>query len=95
CKKNDNGFKNQLLQMTGALRKAITKNLQEESEKEKHLELIDFIQEELLHRSTPRKYLIESALSTLKASSIWKIDKPSLETMIDDYFKQLEEIEAT
>ena len=84
-----------MLQLTGTIRKAVTKNIQDESEKEKHLELVDFIQEELLHRSTPRKYLIESALSTLKASSIWKIDKPSLETLIDDYFKQLVEIEAT
>ncbi|MDR7236811.1 TetR/AcrR family transcriptional regulator [Neobacillus drentensis] len=94
CRKNDNGFKNQLLQLTGAIRKAVTKNLQDESEKEKHLELVDFIQEELLHRNTPRKYLIESALSTLKASSIWKIDNSQLETLIEDYFKQLEEIES-
>ncbi|MEH7505226.1 TetR/AcrR family transcriptional regulator [Neobacillus drentensis] len=94
CQKNDQGFKNQLLYLSGALRKAISKNLHIEREQVKNLELLDFIQEELLHTSNPRKYLIESALSTLKESTILKKENQELEGLIEVYFRQLEETET-
>ncbi|MEH7075667.1 TetR/AcrR family transcriptional regulator [Neobacillus drentensis] len=94
CNKHNNDFKNQLLHLSGALRKAITKNLHGEVEQEKNLELLDFIQEELLHTSKPRKFLIECALVTLKGSSVWKKENQELEKLIENYFKELDEIET-
>lgn len=94
CHKNGNDFKNQLIQQTVLLRKAITKNLPNGLEQIKYLELLDFIQLEILHANAPRKFLIESALSTLKEGSCWKKENMQLEYLIEDYFKQLDEIES-
>jgi AcrR family transcriptional regulator len=42
--------------------------LNNSAEQEKYIELLDFIQDELIHSEAPRKFLIESTLSSLKAS---------------------------
>ncbi|WP_342351991.1 TetR/AcrR family transcriptional regulator [Neobacillus soli] len=95
CQKNDFGFKNQLLHHSVTLRKAITKNIHDEGEQEKYIELLEFIQDELLHTSMPRKFLIESTLSTLKGSAVCEKEHRQLEELVDTYFKQTEERETT
>ncbi|MFF2445688.1 TetR/AcrR family transcriptional regulator [Neobacillus sp. NPDC058068] len=92
CNHNNQTFKQQLLHYAVPLRKAITKNLLDEGEQEKYLELLDFIQDELLHGNKPRKFLIESALVSLNSSSFWKKELKQLEGLIEDYIKQLEEV---
>ncbi|MFJ5714785.1 TetR/AcrR family transcriptional regulator [Neobacillus sp. NPDC093127] len=91
CNNNNQTFKQQLLHQAVSLRKAITKNFLTEGEQEKYLELLDFIQDELLHGHKPRKFLIESALGTL-SSSFLKKELKQLEELIEEYFKQLEEV---
>ncbi|MED3563289.1 TetR/AcrR family transcriptional regulator, partial [Bacillus xiapuensis] len=66
CQKDGQELKGQLLQLSTILKKLINKNSQDESEKEKDLELLEFIQDELLQTRSPRKHLIASTLSTLK-----------------------------
>lgn len=49
------------------------------------IELLNFVQEEMLHMKNPRKYLLESVVQTLKA----KVDKDEvliLEELIENYF---------
>jgi AcrR family transcriptional regulator len=92
CQKNDHGFKNQLLHLSGTLRKAIAKNLQGESDHDKYIELLDFIKEELLQTNNPRKFLVESALSSLKGNSPSQKEIQQLEQLIEDYFKHSEEV---
>lgn len=64
-------------------------------EQSKYNELLDFIQDELLHSKTPRKFLIECALSSLKMNqaqaSFEKIELEKLDQLISAYFTQLEE----
>ncbi len=54
------------------------------------LELLMFIEDELLHAHNPRKYLVGSALSSLKAERqlAGNIQLNTLEEIINDYFKQ-------
>lgn len=92
CNHNNQTFKQQLLHFAVPLRKAITKNFLDEGEQEKYIELLDFIQDELLHGQKPRKFLIESALVSLNSSSCWKKELKQLEELIEEYFKQLEEV---
>ncbi|WP_456273536.1 TetR/AcrR family transcriptional regulator [Bacillus sp. AK031] len=44
----------------------LKQQLIEREDQAKYLELLDFIQEEFLHSKTPRRFLIESAFSSLK-----------------------------
>ncbi|ETI68908.1 TetR/AcrR family transcriptional regulator [Neobacillus vireti] len=92
CNRNNQTFKQQLLHHALPLRKMITKNLLDEGEQEKYLELLDFIHDELLDGNKPRKFLIESALISLDSSSLWKKELKQLEELIEHYFKQLEEV---
>ncbi|MCT8140183.1 TetR/AcrR family transcriptional regulator [Anaerobacillus sp. CMMVII] len=55
-------------------------------DKLKAAELLDFIQEELLHAKNPRKYLIESTLSALKNSIYEKNQIEELEQLVSTYF---------
>lgn len=59
-------------------------------EQSKYNELLDFIQDELLHSKTPRKFLIECALSSLKMNqdqaSFEKIELEKLDQLISAYF---------
>ncbi|MFJ7726391.1 TetR/AcrR family transcriptional regulator [Neobacillus sp. NPDC097160] len=95
CSKNNHRFKNQLLLLSGSFRKAISKNLPTEAEQEKYIELLEFIQDELLHSNNPRKFLVECALSTMNRHSFWKKDLNLLEELAENYFRQLDEIEKS
>lgn len=90
CLRTDGGFKDQLLYITGTCRKAVTKHLVTEEEQEKYIELVEFIKEELLHSSSPRKYIIESTLTSLKAYSFWEKELHELERLIDTYLAEKE-----
>jgi AcrR family transcriptional regulator len=74
-KKYDLAFNQQLYQLVFTLKKTLSS-----TEQAKYIELLDFIQDELLHSKEPRKFLIESALFSLKAS----------ETLIDN--KEFQEL---
>lgn len=56
----------------------------------KWTELLDFIQEELLHTKNPRKHLIQSVLSTLETEEIPQDKKElqNLKELIENYFLQ-------
>lgn len=60
----------------------------------KQLELLDFIEEELLHSKMPRKYLIQSALASLNENTEtdWLDGLQKLERKIEDYFAKLDKI---
>lgn len=60
---------------------------------DKYIELLDFIQEELLHSKAPRKFLIESALLAWKTDKAFSDSKEwrQFEKVIDDYFIQAEQ----
>jgi AcrR family transcriptional regulator len=92
CQKNNFGFKSELLLLIVPFRKAIMKHLHDEGEQEKYLELLDFIKEEILHASNPRKFLIESALTSLNEIPLCKKELQQLENLVTNYFKQVAEI---
>jgi AcrR family transcriptional regulator len=46
---------------------SLKKEISKAADQAKHLELLEFIQDELLHAKTPRIYLVDSAISTLEA----------------------------
>ena len=85
----------QFCKITGPLRNSITKQIPEKNEQEKYLELLDFIQEEIMHTRSPRKFLIESALQTLQnnPAALWNKELHQLNQIITSLFKQLEEEE--
>jgi len=68
----------------------IKMNLHENKAKAKNIELLDFIQDELLNAEKPRKYLIESILISLKEekSLSEKNQVQALEQLISDYFSR-------
>ncbi|MEW9051981.1 MAG: TetR/AcrR family transcriptional regulator [Neobacillus sp.] len=69
CKKDNRKIIEQLYESTSSLKSVYIKNIKDEKDLEKYTELLDFIQEEIIHTRSPRKYLIESALLTLKQNS--------------------------
>jgi AcrR family transcriptional regulator len=95
CQKNNHELNNQLLKISGSLKNLITKNLQDEIDHEKYIELLEFVQEEIIHTRTPRKFLIQSALQTLKnnPSRLWQKEINQIEQLVEDYFTQAEETE--
>jgi len=58
----------------------------------KNTELLDFIQEELLHSKTPRQFLIKSALFALKENQNSSCEKEllKLEIMVQDFLSTVE-----
>lgn len=56
------------------------------------IELLDFIQEEVIHSKTPRKFLIQSALSSIRENSgtLSKLELQKLEQIVDDFFSDKE-----
>lgn len=92
--KNPNhGIKCELIESVSRFKKIIDKKLPlDEAGQMKHFELLDFIQEELLHSRQPRKFLIESALYSLKAnhSEIRTKELQELEHLVFSYLKDLE-----
>ncbi|MDQ0201397.1 TetR/AcrR family transcriptional regulator [Neobacillus ginsengisoli] len=92
CEKNNKGFQKKLFHTVLSLKKTLTND----EEQIKYIELLDFISEELQNSRTPRKFLINSALFSLKANQadLWKKELQLLEEIISSYFNQLEETSA-
>lgn len=91
-KKDYQGFKNQLIHLSEICKKAISKTVNDEEKQEKYLELLDFIQEELLHSNSPRKFLLESALDSMGGNTSWKKELQPLKQLVEDYFRLVKEI---
>lgn len=83
-RKIDLGFQDQLNQTVLNLKRNLTNN------QTNLLELLDFIQEELLYETSPRKFLIESAILSLKVaeSNIDKNELHKLEQLVADRTNQ-------
>lgn len=79
-------FKQKLRQHILLLKKCV----KADKDRTKWTELLDFIQEELLHAKKPRKHLIGSVLSSLEAEEIPndKKDLQSLKDLVEHYFFQ-------
>jgi AcrR family transcriptional regulator len=77
------------------IRNSITKHIQDKSEQDKYLELLDFVQDEVMHTRSPRKYLVESALQTLQnhPGEPWNKELQQINQIITFFFQQLEESE--
>ncbi|PLT33465.1 TetR/AcrR family transcriptional regulator [Bacillus sp. V5-8f] len=58
------------------------------NEQSKYLDLLDFIQDELLTSKEPRRFLVESALLSLKENKAWHDDIQNLEKLIESFFTQ-------
>lgn len=88
CQNSDHSFQKKISTCISALKKGLS----EDKEQTKYHELLDFIQEETNQYNTPRKYLIKSALSSLKekAGSTWKAELQNLEQIIEDFFTDKE-----
>ncbi|RJS61447.1 TetR/AcrR family transcriptional regulator [Bacillus sp. PK3_68] len=86
CEKTDQTFQQKLCDAILTLKKDVKRK----EEKHKYMELLDFIQDEILHSKNPRKFLVESALSSLKKSSDCLEDEPlrALDQLITSYFTQ-------
>ncbi|AZV45004.1 TetR/AcrR family transcriptional regulator [Peribacillus asahii] len=65
CSNDKQSSKNEILQSIGTLKKEIAK-LPNDTERKKYMQLLDFVQEELLLKNAPRYFLIESAILSLK-----------------------------
>ncbi|MDF0725904.1 TetR/AcrR family transcriptional regulator [Cytobacillus sp. S13-E01] len=60
---------------------AVKKDLNDQAERTKYYQLLDFIQDELLNSKNPRKFLIESALLSLKAEQLFS-EKKEFENLV-------------
>lgn len=87
--KASGSFQQKLDQTIGTLKKALPYSKQPS----KHHELLDFIQTELLHSKSPRRFLIESALLSLKTDPIFseKKELQQLDQLVTAYLAQNEE----
>lgn len=85
----------QLQKISVPLRTSISKCLMDEKEQEKYLELLEFVQDEIIHTRAPRRFLIESALQTIKQNpaALWKKELQQIDQLVVDYFSQLEKNE--
>ena len=82
CLSTKQSSQNNLLQTIRFIKKEVAK-MQNDAEKKKYEQLLDFIQEELLLKDVPRDFLIESAILSLKMC-------PSLKNL-----KELENLNIT
>ena len=91
CKGNDHAFKNKLYHSILEFKKALTHH----EEQAKYIELLDFIQEELVDSKKPRRFLIELTIQTLKQDIAFSEHKEllNIEKLITAYFTQVEELE--
>jgi len=89
CHKATGAFQQKLDQTIATLKKA----LHSSEEPSKHHELLDFVQNELLHSKNPKRFLIESALLSLRTDSIFSENKEfqQLDQLVADYWTQDEE----
>lgn len=65
CYHTKQDFQNKLLQQINVLKKEVA-HTQDKAERKKYEQLLDFIQEELLVKDSPRYFLVESAILSLK-----------------------------
>ena len=63
CDKTIDLLKEKLKKSYLALMKDIREQNMEETERKKYWEMLDFIQDELTHSTSPRRYIIESILN--------------------------------
>ncbi|MCH1627951.1 TetR/AcrR family transcriptional regulator [Ferdinandcohnia quinoae] len=85
-------YRNEFYYLSAALKKIIMKVHQNEPERVKYLQLLDFIQEELMNNKLPRQFLIESALHSLKlcpelqqTEELVKFQELLYENVLNDY----------
>ncbi|MGE8207496.1 TetR/AcrR family transcriptional regulator [Heyndrickxia sp. NPDC080065] len=81
CQKTAQVFQQKLNQIVSEMKKGL------DHDQSKYIELLDFIQEELLDSKNPRKFLIESALFSLKSDQalIEKKHLQKLDQLITEY----------
>jgi AcrR family transcriptional regulator len=93
CKNGDQTFQQNLYHAVLELKKALNHS----GDQSKYIELLDFVHEELLHSKNPRKFLIESAIFSLKAvkGSFLKNELRKLEQLVETFFLQIEQTEKT
>ena len=65
CLNTKRDSKNKLLQNISVIKKEVTK-MQPDVERKKYGQILDFIHEELLLKDSPRHFLVESAILSLK-----------------------------
>ncbi|QIZ11069.1 TetR/AcrR family transcriptional regulator [Priestia megaterium] len=92
CQKNNHEIITQLMKIAVTLKASITKSFQDVEEQNKYNELLDFIQEEIIHTKSPRKFLIQSALLSLKQNteSLWKKELGQLKELIEAFYSVTE-----
>lgn len=95
CQNNNHELISRLNKITHSIRNSIPKHFQNETSQERYTELLDFILEELLHTRIPRKFLIQSALLSLKSNpaSLWQKELQQLEQLIETYLLETGEKE--
>ncbi|EKN67559.1 TetR/AcrR family transcriptional regulator [Neobacillus bataviensis LMG 21833] len=89
CQKYSQFFQQELYHTILLLKKSLNQN----GDQFKNMELLDFIHDELLNNKKPRKYLIESALSSLnsKKDITEEINFQKLNHLVASFFKEIEE----
>lgn len=92
CNTSNQEAKKAFLESSCKLKLQISKTL-DDLEQKKYGELIEFIQEELLHANSPRPYLIECTLSSLKGekSDLYYKELQQFEKMVASYLHHLEQ----
>jgi AcrR family transcriptional regulator len=87
CNKSDQVFERKLYKTILTL-----KDLNDSESPLKNIELLDFIQEEIVNSKTPREFLIKSALTSLKENPgvSWMTELKKLEQITDDFFTKKE-----
>ncbi|TYR81262.1 TetR/AcrR family transcriptional regulator [Priestia megaterium] len=91
CENETKTLEQQITDCIITLKKAKDKKSLTKTENQKLTELLDFIQEEVIHQPFPRKFILESAIHSLNQSSLAEQSKlRTLQTLIQDYLKDLE-----
>lgn len=80
----DQLFQHELIHTVSALKRTLSTN----KDQTKYIELLHFIQDELLHTKNPREFLIESVLLSLKAEDLLSKNETfnKLIQLIENYF---------
>jgi AcrR family transcriptional regulator len=88
CHSSDQSFKKKIEACISTLKRC----LRDDKDQLKYLELMDFIQEETNQYNSPRKFLIKSALYSLKekTGADWETELEKLEQHIEDLFTDKE-----
>jgi AcrR family transcriptional regulator len=91
CKKMNQTFHQNLYHSVLEMKKALIPY----KEQSRYIELLDFILDELLHSKNPRKFIIESAIYSLKDADNFfqKKELQNLEQLVSNFFQQLEQAE--